>query len=91
MISVRAASRVSRAGCLRSSFRQIRHDSTSTSTSHGSSLSQSLVGGLAGGGLVFLGGYAYYHFSGNTSFEVTIGYHMFIPRDANHIQEQKPS
>ena len=29
-----------------------------------SGLTHGLVGGLAGGGLVFLGGYSYYHFSG---------------------------
>ena len=92
MINLRAASRVSRTVCLRSSFRQIRHESTSTSSSSsGSSLSQSIAGGLAGGGLVFLSGYAYYHFSGNTSFEVTIGYHIFMPHDANNLQEPKPS
>ncbi|CAF9903142.1 MAG: hypothetical protein ALECFALPRED_000145 [Alectoria fallacina] len=67
MLSLRAASRVSLSTRVRSSLRQIRHESTNTSNSSSggtSSLSQSLIGGLAGGGLVFLGGYTYYHFSG---------------------------
>lgn len=67
MLRLRAANRVSRTICVRSSLRQLRHESTNTSnssSSSGSSLSQSLIGGLAGGGLVFLGGYTYYHFSG---------------------------
>ncbi|CAD6577974.1 MAG: hypothetical protein ASARMPRED_008478 [Alectoria sarmentosa] len=66
MLSLRAASRASRSTRVRSSLRQLRHESanTSNSSSSASSLSQSLIGGLAGGGLVFLGGYTYYHFSG---------------------------
>ena len=78
MLSLRAASRVSRTTCVRS-LRQLRHESTNASNSSSSggtnSLSQSLLGGLAGGGLVFLGGYTYYHFSGNELFEVSTACH----------------
>ena len=86
MLSLRAANRASRALPLRSFLRQLRHESTNTSnptSSAGSGLSQSLIGGLAGGGLVFLGGYSYYHFSGNKSFEVPIGYRTSVALDAN--------
>ncbi|KAM0803618.1 hypothetical protein BDR22DRAFT_41780 [Usnea florida] len=67
MLSLRAASRLSRTTCVRSSLRQIRHESNTSNSSSGG-LSQSLIGGLAGGGLVFLGGYTYYHYSGKQSF-----------------------
>ena len=93
MLSLRMASRVSRTNCVRS-LRQLRHESTNasnSSTSGGSSLSQSLIGGLAGGGLVFLGGYTYYHFSGNDLFEVSTAFHPPVPRNANHLQEQRIS
>ena len=90
MFSLRAASRVSRITCVRSSLRQIRHDSnTSNSTSGG--LSQSLIGGLAGGGLVFLGGYTYYHFSGKQFLEAPISYQRFLHYNSKRLQEQKPS
>ena len=98
MLGLRAAGRVSRTLALRSSFRQLRHESTGISNYNtgggsggGSSLSHGLVGGLAGGGLVFLGGYAYYHFSGNKSLEVSIGYHTAKLRNTDNLQEQKPS
>ena len=94
MLSLRVASRASRTLSVRSSLRQLRHESTGTSNTTsggGGGLSQSLVGGLAGGGLVFLGGYGYYHFSGNTSVEVSIGYHTSVAPNANNLQEQKPS
>lgn len=81
MLSLRAASRVSLSTRVRSSLRQIRHESTNTSNSSSggtSSLSQSLIGGLAGGGLVFLGGYTYYHFSGNQGFEVSTLSHLML-------------
>ncbi|KAL8748742.1 MAG: hypothetical protein Q9184_007114, partial [Pyrenodesmia sp. 2 TL-2023] len=52
-------------------LRQIRRESTnaspassSTTPSSGGSTTQALIGGLAGGALVFAGGYSYYHFSG---------------------------
>ncbi|KAL8929976.1 MAG: hypothetical protein Q9208_001120 [Pyrenodesmia sp. 3 TL-2023] len=52
-------------------LRQIRRESanasptsSSTAQSSGSSTTQALIGGLAGGALVFAGGYSYYHFSG---------------------------
>ncbi|PMD48221.1 hypothetical protein L207DRAFT_559925 [Hyaloscypha variabilis F] len=50
----------------RNAHRQLRFATTNqqTATVGGSS---GLVGGLAGGGLVFLAGYAYYHFSGAKS------------------------
>ena len=80
MLSLRAASRASRSTRVRSSLRQLRHESanTSNSSSSASSLSQSLIGGLAGGGLVFLGGYTYYHFSGNQRFEVSTRFHLML-------------
>ncbi|KAI4179075.1 MAG: hypothetical protein L6R41_008047 [Letrouitia leprolyta] len=71
MSTFRATHRAARS--LRSSpiLRQIRNESTNaspassnTSQSSGSSLSHGIIGGLAGGALVFLGGYSYYHFSG---------------------------
>ncbi|MCJ1454416.1 hypothetical protein MMC28_004769 [Mycoblastus sanguinarius] len=62
MLNLRAASRVSRNLPLRLANRQLRHESTTTSSS--SSFSPSLIGGLAGGGLVLFGGYGWYHFSG---------------------------
>ena len=87
MLSLRAANRASRALPLRSLLRQLRHESTNTSnttSSRGSGLSQSLVAGLAGGGLVFLGGYSYYHFSGNQSLEVSIGYQTSLALHVNN-------
>ena len=87
MLSLRAANRASRAVPLRCFLRQLRHESTSTSNTTsggGSGLSQSLIGGLAGGGLVFLGGYSYYHFSGKISFEVSIGYRKPVALDTNN-------
>lgn len=65
MSTFRATSRVARSLPVRSSFRQIRKESTTSSASPPQSgISHGLIGGLAGGGLVFLGGYTYYHFSG---------------------------
>lgn len=91
MLSLRAASRVSRSTRVRSSLRQLRHESTNTSNSSSSgasSLSQSLIGGLAGGGLVFLGGYTYYHFSGNQRFEASTRFHLMLTtyRSKKHCQ-----
>lgn len=39
-------------------------EAATSSSSNGSNTSAGIVGGLVGGGLVFAGGYAYYHFSG---------------------------
>ena len=90
MLSLRAASRASRSIPLRTSLRQLRHESTSTSnTTSSGGLSQSLVAGLAGGGLVFAGGYAYYHFSGNQSFKVSIGYHTSVASNAEQFTGAK--
>ena len=92
MLSLRAASRLSRTTCVRS-FRQLRHESTNASKSSPStsSLSQSLIGGLAGGGLVFLGGYSYYHFSGIKLFErYRLGCTHPYTKMLTHLQEQKP-
>ena len=75
MSSFRVASRLSRTIRVQPALRQLRHESTqSSSSSSGGSFSPSLIGGLAGGGLVFLGGYGWYHFSGNYSIDVSIGY-----------------
>ncbi|KAL8995144.1 MAG: hypothetical protein Q9188_006880 [Gyalolechia gomerana] len=71
MSTCRATNRVARK--LRPSpiLRQIRYESENASPasstkaqSSGSSLGHAVVGGLAGGAVVFLGGYSYYHFSG---------------------------
>ncbi|KAK3175202.1 hypothetical protein OEA41_002448 [Lepraria neglecta] len=65
MSSFRVASRLSRTIRVQPALRQLRHESTqSSSSSSGGSFSPSLIGGLTGGGLVFLGGYGWYHFSG---------------------------
>lgn len=74
MYSYRVATRVSRNLPVRSSFRQIRHETTtspSSSGGSGSSFPPGAVGGLVGGGAVFLAGYTYYHFSGE-SFETSL-------------------
>ncbi|KAN0117713.1 hypothetical protein V8E51_003690 [Hyaloscypha variabilis] len=67
MIASRTVARATaRQLCPRNARRQLRFATTNqqTATVGGSS---GLVGGLAGGGLVFLAGYAYYHFSGAKS------------------------
>ena len=67
MIASRTAIRSARLLRLRSTtLRNVRHNSTSTSSAHpnNSGMSQALVGGMTGGALVFLAGYGYYHFSG---------------------------
>ncbi len=67
MIASRSTLRAATRGLkLRTVIRQARHESTSSSTNTSSSshLGPSLIGGLAGGTLVFLGGYAWYRQSG---------------------------
>lgn len=63
MSTFRAASRVTRGLPIRSSVRQLRNETTSTARPQ-SGISPGVIGGLVGGGAVFLGGYTYYHFSG---------------------------
>lgn len=63
MISSRAVTRTARNVRVNPFLRQLRSESSSSAASN-SSVSQGIVGGLVGGGLVFLGGYSYYHFSG---------------------------
>ncbi|MCJ1257739.1 hypothetical protein MMC24_005565 [Lignoscripta atroalba] len=67
MITSRAASRLLRAPTVRSSLRNARLNSTTT-TQSSSGLSPALVGGITGGAVTFLGGYAWYHFSGAKTF-----------------------
>lgn len=75
MSSFRAASRLSRTVRVQLVLRQIRHESTqSSSSSSAGGFSPALIGGVAGGGLVFLGGYGWYHFSGKYSIDVSIGH-----------------
>ena len=65
MISSRTAFRATRSVRLRAAVRQARHESSSSSTNNSNShLVPSLIGGLAGGTLVFLGGYTWYRQSG---------------------------
>jgi hypothetical protein len=78
MINPRAtalrASRISRISPSRLPTRNIRFQTSSASSAPGKSSSDpptrgstnrdAVIGGLVGGSLVFLGGYAYYHFSG---------------------------
>ncbi|KAL8957318.1 MAG: hypothetical protein Q9193_005375 [Seirophora villosa] len=75
MSAIRVAGRLSRTFRPTRSIRQVRHESGNASASSsgpaqssGGSSSQALVGGLAGGALVFLGGYGWYHFSGAKTF-----------------------
>lgn len=50
---------------MRSNLRNARYNSSTSSTSSNTAgYTPALVGGMAGGALVFLGGYSYYHFSG---------------------------
>ncbi|KAL2044890.1 hypothetical protein N7G274_002665 [Stereocaulon virgatum] len=65
MSCFRVASRLSRTVRVQPVLCQIRHESTqSLSSSSGVGFSPALIGGIAGGGLVLLGGYGWYHFSG---------------------------
>ncbi|KAL8717907.1 MAG: hypothetical protein Q9225_004900 [Loekoesia sp. 1 TL-2023] len=70
MSTFRVVSRVPRSQRSGPLLRQIRHESASAfpptpskAQSSGSSISHALIGGLAGGAVVFLGGYTWYHFS----------------------------
>ncbi|CAF9909078.1 MAG: hypothetical protein HETSPECPRED_008820 [Heterodermia speciosa] len=61
---------------------QLRSESSSSASPNGSHISQAIVGGLCGGGLVFLGGYGYYHFSGaktliNTAHEASASFNQY--------------
>ena len=69
MISSRTSLRVTRSFRFRTPVRQARFESSSSSSTNSSSshLVPSLIGGLAGGTLVFLGGYTWYHQSGARS------------------------
>lgn len=68
MIASRTAIRSARILRVRSNLRNVRQNSTTPSASPNhsgnASYTPALVGGMAGGALVFLGGYSYYHFSG---------------------------
>ncbi|KAI9812940.1 MAG: hypothetical protein M1827_004458 [Pycnora praestabilis] len=65
MSSSRIAARSARVLRVRSTLRNnVRLNSTTSQSSGGSSISPGLVGGIAGGAVTFLGGYAWYHFSG---------------------------
>jgi hypothetical protein len=61
------ASRISRTSRTRLPTRNVRFENTSSTTSHGkpNNTNQSaIIGGTVGGSIVFLAGYAWYHFSG---------------------------
>ncbi|KAL8937877.1 MAG: hypothetical protein Q9216_004203 [Gyalolechia sp. 2 TL-2023] len=71
MSTFRATNTVARRIRFTPVLRQIRYESANASPaspakaqSSGSSLNQALIGGLAGGAFVLLGGYSYYHLSG---------------------------
>ena len=66
MISSRSAIRTARYVRLNPFLRHSRLKSTSSAPS--SNLNPAIIGGLIGGGTVFLGGYAYYHISGWRTF-----------------------
>ena len=63
MLASRVSARAARAVRVQPTIRQLRQESTKANAS-GSSISQGVVGGLVGGGAVFLIGYGYYYFSG---------------------------
>ena len=74
MSAFRIASRLPRNLRVQPILRQIRHDSTNPSgSSNNGGISPGIIGGLVGGGIVFVGGYTYYHFSGKFTIEVSIG------------------
>lgn len=68
------ALRASRSSCRRLPSRNLRFQSSSVSPNSTKSTSafnlnsDAVIGGVLGGSLVFLGGYAYYHFSGAKTF-----------------------
>ena len=67
MSSFRAASTATRHVRVQPFFRQLRRETSAASTlskNNGGHFYPALLGGAAGGSLVFLGGYTYYHFSG---------------------------
>lgn len=80
MLSSRAAIRTARNVRTTPTFRQLRFESTSSAPP--SSINHGVVGGIAGGGLVFLIGYGYYHFSGaktlvNTARETSASFNKY--------------
>ena len=82
MISSRAVTRTARNVRVRPFIHQLRSESSSSASSNSSHISQAIVGGLCGGGLVFLGGYGYYHFSGaktliNTAHETSASWNKY--------------
>lgn len=72
MLASRTAVRATRVLRVRSTLRNARYESTSTSSAGGSSFSPALIGGVAGGAITFLGGYTWYHFSGVKTFVNTM-------------------
>ena len=64
MICSRAITRSVRNVRVKPFTHQLRSESSGSASSNSSHVSQAIVGGLCGGGLVLLGGYGYYHFSG---------------------------
>ncbi|MCJ1485458.1 hypothetical protein MMC06_005632 [Schaereria dolodes] len=66
MIASRATSRWLRNPAIRSNIRTVRLNSTSSQPN--SAFSPALIGGITGGAVTFLGGYAWYHFSGVKTF-----------------------
>ena len=65
----RAARALNRPQALRAARRTVRSYATETTTAPAANhTTAGVIGGLAGGALVFLGGYGYYHFSGAKTF-----------------------
>ncbi|KAL8796824.1 MAG: hypothetical protein Q9195_000907 [Heterodermia aff. obscurata] len=82
MICSRAITRTARNVRVKTFTHQLRSESSSSASSNSSPISQAIVGGLCGGGLVFLGGYGYYHFSGaktiiNTAHEASASFNQY--------------
>ena len=82
MICSRAIARTARNVRPKAFTHQLRSESSSSASPNGSHISQAIVGGLCGGGLVFLGGYGYYHFSGaktliNTAHEASASFNQY--------------
>lgn len=93
MIASRTAFRATRSLRLRTVIRQARYESTTSSSnsSSNSHLVPSLIGGLTGGTLVFLGGYGWYRQSGAhsllaTATETKASYQKMV----KHLKESSP-
>ena len=82
MLCSRVITRTARNVRVKPFTHQLRSESSSSASSNSSHVSQAIVGGLCGGGLVLLGGYGYYHFSGaktliNTAHEASASFNQY--------------